>query len=160
MRKIFLVFIFLTTLYQCQERKNSCPDKDNYFIRNSLKYNSEFSMYEYVNKKSEDRFILINKNSNNCFINKNSLLSTNEIENYATNFIKRTKNGFYYSFEYGNRYHYEYEVYFEYVNGDFYLNQIVQKFSDLANPNSIRTKRIPVSKIKFILFDIHEYLSK
>ncbi|WP_114820656.1 hypothetical protein [Chryseobacterium sp. KLBC 52] len=162
MKKIFFILVFSITLAQCQEKTNSCPDENKFFIRNNteLKFDKkDFNIYESINKENEERFIVINSNGK-CIINTKSLLSTDEVEGYATNFIRKTKNGFYYSFEYGNRYHYEYELYFKYLKGKFYLFKVIQKFSDLANPNSVKAKTINVSNKQFSLFDIHNYLPK
>lgn len=64
------------------------------------------------------------------------MLSTSQVEGYATNFIKKSKNGFFYSFEYGSRYHYEYIFYFKFINSNFYLYKVVEKYSDLSSPNA------------------------
>lgn len=147
---------------QCQKKSYECPNKENFFIRHNLKLNidnSVFNIYESISKNDEKRFIVINSD-NKCIINKNSLLSIDNVEGYATNFIKKTSKGFYYSFEYGNKYHYEYELYFEYTNGIFNLSKIVQKFSDLSNPNSLKSKTINISNKNFSSFNIYDYLPK
>lgn len=159
MKKIFSIIILGTSLFHCQQKNNDCPDEKKFFIRNNVSFNKKINISEYVERDTEKRFIVI-KDGSKCFVNYNTLLSTEDVEGYATNFIKTNPNGFYYSFEYGNRYHYEYQVYFKYLKDNFYVYKVIQKFSDLANPNSLSSKNYSPKKIKFNQFDIHNFLPK
>lgn len=160
MKIIFFVLILSVSLAQCQKQDYHCPNENQYIFKNNIFLKikkKKFSIYESIHKNNEQRFIVINSNSK-CEINPNSLLSINDVEGYATNFIRKTKNGFYYSFEYGNRYHYEFDLYFKYVKDEFYLYRVVRKFSDLANPISIKSENFNISNKQFSSFNIHDYL--
>ncbi len=162
MIKILFILVFSISLVQCQEKNNGCPDENNYLIRNNLQLqidNRDFNIYESISKKNEKRSIVI-QTGNKCIMNVKSLLSTDEVEGYATNFIRRDKDGFYYSFEYGNRYHYEYELHFKYIKGKFYLFKVIQKFTDFADPNSVKTKLIDIPNKQFEFINIKDYLPK
>ncbi|QKZ11222.1 hypothetical protein [Spirosoma sp. KUDC1026] len=143
------------------QSNDDCPDPDKYSPEKSLSIeinNKRYVIYEAINESRDDRFLVINYGSY-CRTNKKSLLSTESRSGYATNFIKKLPNGFCYSFEYGNRYHYEYELYFRNIRGDFYLYKVIKKTADLSK-NSPRQKitTIPVNNLSFDVFNVGSYL--
>jgi hypothetical protein len=143
------------------QSNDDCPDSDKYSSGKSLSIeinNKRYVIYEAINEARDDRFLVIDYGSY-CRTNKKSLLSTESRSGYATNFIKKSPNGFCCSFEYGNRYHYEYELYFRHVRGEFYLYKVIKKASDLAKTNSGQRKTvIPVNNLRFDIFDIKSYI--
>ena len=139
---------------------NKCFDEKEFHIRHEIEmYQAKvnWKVLELVSIKDEKHYIAIT-NSSECFINKNSLLSTNEVEGYATNYIKKNRNGFSYSFEYGSRYRYDYILNFKFINGNFYLYKIVEKYSDLSNPNTQKIRSKLIKNISFEWVNIHSYI--
>ena len=118
--------------------------------------NIKYKIFEVVNKKTNERFIEITQNKRPV-VNKKSLLNPSIVEGYATNFIRRTKQGFYYSFEFGNRHHYEYEFHFKLIKNDYFLYKVKKSYVDMANPSSSKVSIIPVNAIKFTSYDVSNY---
>lgn len=152
----FLLCIPLLTKGQVSE----CFDNKEFNVRNEVEVclsKKKWKIFEIVSIEGEKHFITI-LGGNKCTVNKTSLLSINEVEGYATNFIKKTAKGFYYSFEYGSKYHYEYDFYFKFINTNFYLYKVVEKLSDLSKPDSQKIKTKAVKNIPFELVNIHSYI--
>ncbi|WP_157495113.1 hypothetical protein [Flavobacterium sp. KJJ] len=165
MKKIilYLVVFFLNVSFiykedQCKEVLNNPAYLKGKKINGKIN-GKKILVLEVKNVENEyDRFLLININ-NGFKCNHHSLLNTNDYQGYSTNYLKLQKDGFSYSIEYGSRYYYNYEFYFEFRKDNFYLKKIEMKSFDRANPKITKSKtRLISSKVSFEKFNIENYL--
>jgi hypothetical protein len=84
------------------------------------------------------------------------------VNGFSVNFVKKTKNGFQFSVEYGSRYYYEKTFYFNCRDGKFFLTQLRVQSHDQANPE--KTSKNSLVKIrpavKLERFDISNYMKE
>ena len=156
-----ILFLFLFCLpFLANGQMSRCFDDKEFNIRNEIELRlqkEKWKIFEIVPNEEESHFIAI-QNKYKCIVNKKALLSINEVQGYATNFIKAIPNGFYYSFEYGSRFHYEYDFYFKVINKEFYLYKVVERYSDLLKPNKQKVKVKAVKNIPFEQMNIRSYI--
>lgn len=160
---LFLIFLYSVICNGQTYSINSILKDDNYILKDSLHAiinNNKISVYEIIHYENEtDRFLLLKFNNKEIY-NKNSLLNTSDYQGYTTNYIKKTKNGFVFSIEFGSRYYCNFKFYFNLNNGDFYLNNVSKISFDKYNPKAKkRTNTIMIKKkISFKKFNIHNFV--
>ena len=77
----------------------------------------------------------------------------------ADNFIRKTKEGFVFSIEFGSRYYYNFKFYFNLYKGNFYLNKVFETSFDKYNTSKKNKSSLKLIKpvIRFDKFNIHNY---
>lgn len=162
---LFLIFLYSVICKGQTDSINSILKDDNYRIKDSIYAiinNDSFSVYEIINYENEtDRFLLLKFNNMEIY-NKNSLLNTNDYQGYTTNYIRKTKNGFVFSIEFGSRFYYNFKFYFNIKNHIFYLNNVSKTSFDKNNPKVRKSTNTVVAnkKISFKKFNIHNFVDE
>lgn len=165
-----VLFLSVSFIGKKCDQNDTCKDvlKNSDYLRKDSLWgkinNKDYVVYEIMHNENEtDRFLLLSIN-NKFTCNHNSLLNTNDYQGYSTNYIRKEKDGFSFSIEYGSRYYYNYEFYFKFENNKFYLKKMSETTFDKANPKESGSKnkkmKMIKSKISFEKFNIHNYISE
>jgi hypothetical protein len=165
--RIFFAALILSMLMACLHKSVTTNNLQSIKSVNQLEMDTlsilyiengedKWNVIEVFNSSNKTHAILI---ANGTRVKHKILLPTQiEVSGFSLNGIKKTDNGFRISIEYGSRYYYEKEFYFENIKQEFYLSKItitsMDKFtpSDMVVKSKIIHPKQPISKFELKMY--------
>ena len=135
-------------------------DTLNVVYLNGYSFNKiKIKLIDLINAETNERQIVI-YSDNNC-IRILNLPTQDDCNGFSLNGIKQCKNGFEISIEFGSRYYFKKDFYFEYFDDEFYLSKIDENSFDKNAPNENKIKTCYFKPlVNIINFRITDYLKE